>query len=100
LKDVWDRFRIFLLNKIFCIFTKNRIMTFEKTYVVQKNNKLIINLPEKFKFKRKVRVIIEDIDENRDIKIALLKKASTDPLFLADIIDIDSDFKNSDEELL
>ena len=75
-------------------------MTFEKTYVVQKNKKLIIKLPEKFKFKRKVRVIIEDIDEIRDIKIEMLKKASVDPLFLSDIIDIDSDFKNSDEELV
>ena len=40
-------------------------MTFEKTYDVQKNNQLIIILPERFKTKKKVRVIIEDIDENR-----------------------------------
>ena len=75
-------------------------MTFEKTYDVQKNNQLIINLPDRFKSRKKVRVIIEDIDENRDVKIALLKKASTDPLFLSDIAETLSDFENSDNELL
>ena len=75
-------------------------MTFEKTYDVQKNNQLIINLPERFKSKKKVRVIIEDIDENRDIKITLLKKASTDPLFLSDIAETVTDFENSDYEQL
>lgn len=75
-------------------------MTFEKTYDVQKNNQLIINLPDRFKSIKKVRVIIEDIDENRDVKIAMLKKASTDPLFLSDIAETVSDFENSDNELL
>ncbi len=60
-------------------------MTFEKTYEIQKNNKIIINLPERFKSRKKVRVIIEDIDENRAAKIEMLKKASIDPLFLSDI---------------
>ena len=75
-------------------------MTFEKTYEVQKNNQLVINLPERFKSKKKVRVIIEDIDENRDVKIEMLKKASTDPLFLSDIVETTSDFENSDSEVL
>ena len=61
---------------------------------------MIINLPDRFKSKKKVRVIIEDIDEDRDVKIALLKKAATDPLFLADIAETISDFENSDHELL
>jgi hypothetical protein len=74
-------------------------MTFEKTFNIQKNNQLIINLPERFKSRKKVRVIIEDIDENRDVKIAMLKKASTDPIFLSDIAETVSDFENSDNEL-
>lgn len=73
-------------------------MTFEKTYDVQKNNQLIIKLPERFKSKKKVRVTIEDIDENRDDKIAMLKKAGADPLFLSDIAEIASDFEHSDIE--
>jgi hypothetical protein len=75
-------------------------MTFEKTYDVQKNNQLIIKLPVRFKSKKKVRVIIEDIDEKRDAKIALLQKAATDPLFISDIIEITSDFEPSDIELI
>jgi len=74
-------------------------MTFEKTYDIQKNNQLVINLPERFRSKKKVRVIIEDIDENRDDKLAILKKAASDPIFLSDIAEIDSDFRYSDNEL-
>ena len=74
-------------------------MTFEKTYDIQKNNQLVIKLPERFKSKKKVRVIIEDIDENRDVKIEMLKKASTDPLFLSDIVETALDFEISDNEL-
>jgi len=75
-------------------------MTFEKRYNVQGNNQLVINLPERFKSRKRVRVIIEDIDENRDAKIEMLKKASTDPIFLSDIIEISSDFEISDSEVL
>lgn len=60
-------------------------MTFEKTYTIPKDHRLIIRLPEKFKSKKRVKVLLEDVDESRDEKINLLKKASTDPLFLSDI---------------
>lgn len=75
-------------------------MTFEKTYEVQKNNQLIIKLPERFKSKKRVKVIIEDVDDSRQEKIKLLKKASNDPLFLSDISETTSDFEDSDNELL
>lgn len=81
-------------------FYKKINITFEKTYNVQGNNQLVINLPERFKSRKRVRVIIEDIDENRDAKIEMLKKASTDPIFLSDIIEISSDFEISDSEVL
>lgn len=75
-------------------------MTFEKTYEVQKDNSVIIKLPKSFKSKTKVRVIVENIDETRREKIELLKKASEDKLFLADIKNVQSDFESSDNELL
>jgi polynucleotide 5'-kinase involved in rRNA processing len=75
-------------------------MTFEKTYEIQKDNQLIIQLPDSFKSKKRVKVIIEDIDESRKERIELLKKASKDPLFLSDINEINSDFKDSDNETL
>jgi hypothetical protein len=75
-------------------------MTFEKTYDVPKKNELVIQLPSKFKSRKRVRVIIEDIDESRDNKIIMLKKASTDPLFMSDIAETLSDFEYSDQESL
>ena len=74
-------------------------MTFKKTFDVQKNNQLVIDLPDRFRSKKKVRVTIEDIDENRDEKISLLKRAANDPIFLSDIAEVDSDFSYSDSEL-
>ncbi len=60
-------------------------MTFEKTYEVQKDMQLIIQLPERFISKKRVKVIVEEISESRRESIKLLRKASKDPLFLSDI---------------
>jgi len=73
-------------------------MTFERTYEIQ-NNQLIITLPNSFRNKKRVRVIVEDVDQNHSDKMNLLRKASTDPLFLADIDEVNADFKDSDKEL-
>lgn len=75
-------------------------MTYRKTYEVKKNNQLIINLPDQFRMKRKVIVIIKDIDDEQDEKIDLIKKASKDPLFLEDLSEISSDFVSIDKESL
>jgi len=73
-------------------------MAYKKTYDVQKNNQLVINLPDRFRSRKRVKVTIEDIEEDRDEKISLLKKAASDPIFLSDIAEIDSDFLHSDNE--
>jgi hypothetical protein len=59
-------------------------MTFEKIYEIN-NNELTIKLPKKFRSVKKIRVIVEEAENERTKKIQLLKKASTDPLFNADI---------------
>jgi hypothetical protein len=74
-------------------------MTFEKTYIIPKDYRLIIHLPERFKSRKRVKVIIEDIDDSRIEKINLLKKAAQDPIFLSDINETMSDFEDSDNEL-
>jgi hypothetical protein len=74
-------------------------MTFQKTYVI-KNNELTIKLPKKFRLVKKVRVIIEEAETERNKKIQLLKKASTDPLFNSDIEEIKNDFRYSDKEAI
>lgn len=73
-------------------------MTHKQTYEIQKDNRLIIDLPSRFRNKKRVRVTIEDIDEEIDTRIIHLKKASMDPLFLADIEEVSSDFMNIDKE--
>ena len=86
--------------KHFIVLQKKKwTMTFEKTYIIQKNNQLVINLPDRFRTKKKVRVTIEDVDESWEEKIALPKKAASDPIFLSDIAEVASDFRYSDNEL-
>ncbi|MCL6259281.1 hypothetical protein M3O96_09295 [Aquiflexum sp. TKW24L] len=62
-----------------------------------KNNQLIIDLSDTFKTSKSAKVIIEEIDDIRSEKIELLKKASSDPLFLSDVAEINSDFEYSDK---
>ena len=75
-------------------------MTYTKTYEVKNNNQLIIQLPDHFKTKRKVKVTIEDVEDEPDNKIDLIMKAAKDPLFLADINEISKDFEIIDNEPL
>ena len=75
-------------------------MTFERTYEINDNNQLIIRLPDKFRSKRRVRVIIEDIDDDKKSKLESLKKAAKDPLFLSDVQEIQEDFQYTDKESL
>lgn len=71
-------------------------MTFGKTYELNDKNKLIIRLPDSFKSKKRVKVTIEGIDDDKASKLALMKQASKDPLFLSDIREIKNDFKYAD----
>jgi len=57
-------------------------------------------LPDKFRSKKRVRVIIEDIDEDKKSKLESLKKAAKDPLFLSDVQEIQEDFQYTDKESL
>ena len=63
------------------------------------NNQLIINLPEKFSGRKKVMVIVEDIDDFVMDKNQLMKKAATDLLFLQDINEVNEDFDFIDNEI-
>lgn len=77
---------------------KTKRMTFEQTYELGKDNELRIKLPENFRQGKKVRVVVEEIDINRNQKIKMLEDAANDPLFLADVQKICEDFKHVDAE--
>jgi len=72
-------------------------MTLKQVYNVN-NNQLTINLPENFRGRKQVMVIVEDIEDVQLDKYILMKKAATDLLFLSDIQEITSDFRNIDSE--
>ncbi len=74
-------------------------MTLKQIYEV-KNNQLIINLPAGFKNKKKVLVIVDDSVDVISDKMAAMKTAATDPLFLADIQQVKEDFDAADTETL
>lgn len=74
-------------------------MTHKQIYEVN-NNQLIITLPASFKNKKKVLVIVDDSVDVKASKLALLRSALSDPLFLADIKEINEDFDSIDNDLI
>ena len=64
------------------------------------NNQVIITLPADFKGKKQVTVVVDDLVDNKIQKLAMLKNASEDPLFLADIAEVQHDFDSIDNETL
>jgi hypothetical protein len=62
------------------------------------DNQLIIHLPKQFKNKMKVLVTIDDVTDSTATKLLLLKQAATDPLFLADVEAVRTDFSPIDNE--
>jgi uncharacterized protein (DUF427 family) len=74
-------------------------MTFRQICTVS-NNQVVITLPPNFENQKQVSVVIDDIVESRTQKMAQLREASIDPLFLADIEEIRKDFDSVDNETL
>lgn len=72
-------------------------MIWTKVIDVQKDQ-LILNLPDSFRSK-KVRVVVEDIGESWTTKVQRMQLAQNDPLFLADLNEVEADFNFSDDEL-
>ncbi len=64
------------------------------------NNQVVVTLPPNFGNKKQVTVVIDDQVDSRAHKLAQLKDASNDPLFLADISEIHKDFDSIDHETL
>lgn len=63
-------------------------MSVEQIVAVAENGQLTIRLPRSFKGSKKGNVMIDAIDKARESKLALLLQASNDPLFLADLEEV------------
>jgi len=53
-----------------------------------KNNQVVLTLPDDLRDKKEVTIIIDDEVDNRYLKFEALKSASSDPLFLADVLEV------------
>jgi hypothetical protein len=60
------------------------------------NNQIVIDLPPDFTNKQQVTVVINDVVDTKTQKLERLKGAHNDPLFLADIKEIQNDFDSID----
>ena len=67
-------------------------MTASQVYSIN-NNQIIIDLPEKFRGKEKLLITIDDHVETKSEKLIKMKNAQNDPLFLADIKEVEKDFE-------
>ena len=74
-------------------------MTVRQVYNIR-NNQLIIDLPDTFKGKQKVMVTLDDHVDSKAEKLVMLQKASKDPLFMADIKEVNDDFGAIENETL
>jgi hypothetical protein len=74
-------------------------MTFRQICKVS-NNQIVVNLPPNFLDKQQVTVVIDDIVDTKAQKLEQLKAALSDPLFLADIKEVQNDFDSIDHETL
>ena len=63
-------------------------MIVKQIYNTKNKSQLIIKLPENFIGKDRILVVLDDSVDTKAQKMALMKKASKDPLFLADITEI------------
>ena len=74
-------------------------MILTKTYQVA-DNKVIISLPAIFHNRKELLITVNDVAENKNAKLNALKNAAKDPLFLADIREINNDFSAVEYENL
>lgn len=75
-------------------------MIVKQIYKTDNKSQLLINIPENFRSKRHILVVLDDSVDTKADKMDLMKIASIDPLFLADIKTISQDFSKVDSEIL
>lgn len=73
-------------------------MIVKQVYNTGNKKQLLIDLPESFRKKRKVLVVLDDSVDTKADKLALMKAAKNDPLLQADIEEISNDFGAVDGE--
>ena len=75
-------------------------MKYSKMYSVSGSKKIVIDLPENFQHKAQVLVIIDDEVITKEEKVNQLKEAINDPLFVADMNEVNQDFEAINNDTL
>ena len=75
-------------------------MIIKQIYNTENKSNLTITLPENFRKKRRVLVVLDDSVDTKSEKLKLMALASKDPIYIADIEETVADFKNIDPEHL
>jgi len=75
-------------------------MRYRQIYEVPADKKIIIKLPQTFNNKKKILVILDDSVDTQTKKLEQLRNAPNDPLFIADMEEVEKDFNSVDSETL
>jgi hypothetical protein len=71
-------------------------MIVKQVYETENKSQLMINIPENFRKMKRILVVLDDSVDGKVDKLDLMKLASEDPLYLADIDAVTNDFRNID----
>lgn len=69
-------------------------MSVEQIVDVPENGEVTIQIPEGLKNSKRIKIVINEVDEDWEEKIALLQKAPYNKDFMADLYEVHNGFKN------
>ncbi len=75
-------------------------MIVKQVYNTDHKKQILVDLPEYFRKKSRVLIVLDDSIDSNSEKRELMKHAKNDPLFQADIKDVTEDFQAIDNEIL
>jgi hypothetical protein len=75
-------------------------MIVKQVYNTDHKKQILVDLPEYFRKKSRVLIVLDDSIDSNSEKMELMKHAKNDPLFQADINDVTEDFQAIDNEIL
>ena len=75
-------------------------MIVKQVYNTDHKKQILVDLPEYFRKKSRVLIVLDDSIDSNSEKRELMKHAKNDPLFQADIKDVTQDFQAIDNEIL
>ena len=73
-------------------------MIVKQVYNIESSGQLTITLPESFRKKKQILVVLDDSEDTRADKMKIMRSAADDPMFIADVEKSSSDYKYTDSE--